>query len=141
MIMKRLMLDTCVVVDMLINANDLDNGLENILDDSQYVLYASFETMRELVVLFNNKKIRSRQWKTAEDVIRMVENDLEIEFLPLRDHVGYTYSRLQLNEQMNHYDPSDHIIISHAITEHIPLLSSDQKFAFYRKQGLELIEY
>lgn len=135
------MLDTCVVVDMLINANDLDNGLENILDDSQYVLYASFETMRELVVLFNNKKIRSRQWKTAEDVIRMVENDLEIEFLPLRDHVGYTYSRLQLNEQMNHYDPSDHIIISHAITEHIPLLSSDQKFAFYRKQGLELIEY
>jgi len=139
--MKRLMLDTCVVVDMLINANDLDNGLENILDDSQYVLYASFETMRELVVLFNNKKIRSRQWKTAEDVIRMVENDLEIEFLPLRDHVGYTYSRLQLNEQMNHYDPSDHIIISHAITEHIPLLSSDQKFAFYRKQGLELIEY
>ena len=139
--MKRLMLDTCVVVDMLINANDLDNGLENILDDSQYVLYASFETMRELVVLFNNKKIRSRQWKTAEDVIRMVENDLEIEFLPLRDHVGYTYSRLQLTEQMKHYDPSDHIIISHAITEHIPLLSSDQKFAFYRKQGLELIEY
>ena len=135
------MLDTCVVVDMLINANDLDNGLEKILDDSQYVLCASFETMRELVVLFNNKKIRSRQWKTAEDVIRMVENDLEIEFLPLRDHVGYTYSRLQLNEQMNHYDPSDHIIISHAITEHIPLLSSDQKFAFYRKQGLELIEY
>ena len=139
--MKRLMLDTCVVVDMLINANDLDNGLENILDDSQYVLYASFETMRELVVLFNNKKIRSRQWKTAEDVIRMVENDLEIEFLPLRDHVGYTYSRLQLNEQMNHYDPSDHIIISHAITEHIPLLSSDKKFPFYRNQGLELIEY
>ena len=139
--MKRLMLDTCVVVDMLINANDLDKDLERILDDSQYVLYASFETMRELVVLFNNHKIRSRQWKTAEDVIRMVENDLEIEFLPLRDHVGYTYARLQLNEQLNHYDPSDHIIISHAITEHIPLLSSDKKFPFYRKQGLELIEY
>ena len=136
-----MMLDTCVVVDMLINANDLDKDLERILDDSQYVLYASFETMRELVVLFNNNKIRSRQWKTAEDVIRMVENDLEIEFLPLRDHVGYTYARLQLNEQLNHYDPSDHIIISHAITEHIPLLSSDKKFPFYRKQGLELIEY
>ena len=139
--MKRLMLDTCVVVDMLINANDLDKDLERILDDSQYVLCASFETMRELVVLFNNNKIRSRQWKTAEDVIRMVENDLEIEFLPLRDHVAYTYARLQLNEQLNHYDPSDHIIISHAITEHIPLLSSDKKFPFYRKQGLELIEY
>ena len=28
-----------------------------------------------------------------------------------------------------------------AITEHITLLSSDQKFPFYRNQGLELIEY
>ena len=139
--MKRLMLDTCVVVDMLVNAAGIDKDVSAILKDPDYVLCASFETMRELVVLFNNKKIRSRQWKTAEDVIRMVENDLEIEFLPLRDHVGYTYSRLQLNEALNHYDPSDHIIISHAITEHIPLLSSDKKFSFYRQQGLELIEY
>ena len=38
-------------------------------------------------------------------------------------------------------DPSDHIIISHAITEHLTLLSSDQKFPFYRDQGLDLIEY
>lgn len=33
------------------------------------------------------------------------------------------------------------VIISHAITEHLTLLSSDQKFAFYREQGLDLIEY
>jgi PIN domain nuclease of toxin-antitoxin system len=139
--MKRLMLDTCIVCDILYKAKKMDSKVFDMFDDYSCTLYASFETLRELIVLFNNKKIRSRQWKTAEDVIRMVENDLEIEFLSLRDHVGYTYSRLQLNEQMNHYDPSDHIIISHAITEHIPLLSSDQKFAFYRKQGLDLIEY
>ena len=139
--MKRLMLDTCVVVDMLVNYNGLDKGLVRLIDDPENVLYASFETLRELVVLYNNKKIRSRQWKCAEDVLRMVVNDLDIEILPLRDHVGCTYSRLTLNEALNHYDPSDHIIISHAITEHIPLISSDQKFAFYRSQGLELIEY
>ena len=28
-----------------------------------------------------------------------------------------------------------------AITERMPLLSSDDKFPFYRNQGLELIEY
>ena len=38
-------------------------------------------------------------------------------------------------------EPSNHIIISHAITEHLTLLSSDQKFPFYRNQGLDLIEY
>ena len=139
--MKGLMLDTCVVVDMLLFYNDMDKGVKALLEDPDYMLCASFETMRELVVLFNNKKIRTKQWRTAKEVIDCVVNDLEIEFLPLRESVGYTYSCLSLNEAQNHYDPSDHIIISHAITERMPLLSSDQKFAFYRGQGLELIEY
>jgi PIN domain nuclease of toxin-antitoxin system len=33
------------------------------------------------------------------------------------------------------------MIIAHAITERLPLLSSDEKFPFYRAQGLDLIEY
>jgi len=36
-------------------------------------------------------------------------------------------------------DPSDHVIIAHAITNRIPLISDDSKFEFYRNQGLELI--
>ena len=139
--MKPLLLDTCVVVDMLLNYNDIDKDVINIIDDPDNVACASFETMRELIVLFNNKKIRSKKWKTAEDVIYTVENVLAIDFLPLRPQVGITYSRLQINEGQNHYDPSDHIIISHAITEHIPLISCDKKFSFYRGQGLDLIEY
>ena len=35
--------------------------------------------------------------------------------------------------------PSDHVIIAHAITEHLPLISSDTRFDFYRKQGLDMI--
>ena len=139
--MKRLMLDTCVVVDLLLDPDGLDRSVVAILEDPEYSLCASFETMRELVVLFNNKKIFSHHWKKSEDIITYVEDDLEIEFLPLRRHVGYTYSRLQLNEEQEHRDPSDHIIIAHAITEHITLISSDTRFWFYRNQGLDLIEY
>ena len=139
--MKRLMLDTCVVIDMLVDFDGLDKGVVSLLEDPSNVLCASFETMRELVVHFNNKKLLSKHWKTAYDVIRTVEQDLEIEFLPLREHVGHTYSRLLLNEEQEHHDPSDHVIISHAITEQLPLLSSDTRFWFYRNQGLELIEY
>ena len=36
-------------------------------------------------------------------------------------------------------DTSDHVIISHAITNRIPLISDNGKFDFYRNQGLELI--
>ena len=36
-------------------------------------------------------------------------------------------------------DPSDHVIIAHAITNRMPLVSSDRKFKFYEDQGLELV--
>ena len=64
-----------------------------------------------------------------------------IEFLPLRRDTAFTYADLQLNEEQDHRDPSDHVIIAHSITERLTLLSSDQTFAFYRSQGLDLIEY
>ncbi len=50
-----------------------------------------------------------------------------------------TYSRLRLNMLKDHKDPSDHVIISHAITENLPLISDDGKFDFYKRQGLDLI--
>jgi len=138
--MRRLMLDTCVVVDMLYDCRGLDKKAIELLQDYSCTLYASFETLRELVVLFNNKKIRSKEWKKAGDVIQAVKNDLDIHILPLGEEVADTYANLVLNETLNHYDPSDHIIISQAITEKLPLISSDLKFPFYRDQGLELIE-
>ena len=47
---------------------------------------------------------------------------------------------LHVNEEQDHKDPFDHIIIAHAISHKMSLVSSDTKFPFYRKQGLKLIE-
>ena len=137
----RLMLDTCVVIDLLTDIEKLGKGALSLIDDPANTLFASVETIRELVVHFNNKKLLSKRWKSADDIIQYVEDDLGIDFLPIRRDVGYTYSRLLINEEQEHRDPSDHVIIAHAITEQIPLLSSDTRFWFYRNQGLELIEY
>ena len=137
----RLLLDTCAVIDLLTDPDNLGQGALDIVSEPTNMLCASFETMRELIVHFNNKNLLSKRWKTAQEMIEYVENDLEIDFLPIRPRVGYTYANLRLNEAEDHRDPSDHIIISHAITEHLTLLSSDQKFTFYRNQGLDLIEY
>ena len=74
-------------------------------------------------------------------MLASIEQDYGIEFLPLRRDTAFTYANLEINEDQNHHDPSDHIIIAHAITEKLTLLSSDKKFSFYRAQGLDLIEY
>ena len=137
----RLMLDTCAIIDLLTDMDNLGKGAQALIEDPENILFASAESMRELVVHFNNKRLLNRYFKTSTDVLQAVETELDIEFLPVRRNVGYQYSRLTINEAEDHRDPSDHVIIAHAITERMPLLSSDEKFPFYRNQGLELIEY
>ena len=72
-------------------------------------------------------------------MLHSIEKEYCIYIRPLnREHI-YTYAGLRLNTQQDHKDPSDHIIISHAITEHLPLISSDTRFGYYRPQGLDFI--
>lgn len=74
-------------------------------------------------------------------MLTSIEQDYGIEFLPMRRDTAFTYAGLRLNDAQDHRAPSDHVIIAHAITERLTLLSSDHKFAFYRSQGLDLLEY
>ncbi len=53
----RLMLDTCVIIDLLTDVDSLGKGALDLLEDKENVLFASCESMRELVVHFNNKKL------------------------------------------------------------------------------------
>jgi len=39
----------------------------------------------------------------------------------------------------DHKDPTDRIAIAQAITEKIPLISSDRKFHDYRRYGLDFV--
>ena len=73
-------------------------------------------------------------------MIEYVEKETAFQILYLHKEHYETYARLQINEAQEHYDPSDHLIIAHAICNGIPLISDDDKFPFYRKQGLDLIE-
>ena len=139
--MTRLILDTCAVIELITSSDATELEFWDVLDAPDTMVYASFETARELVVLFNKKKLLSKYWQTAEQMLTSIEQDYYIEFLPLRRDTAFTYSRLQINEAQDHFDPSDHVIIAHAITEKLTLLSSDHKFSFYRSQGIDLIEY
>jgi PIN domain nuclease of toxin-antitoxin system len=65
----RLMLDTCVIIDLLTDIDSLGKGAQDLIDDKENVLFASCESMRELVVHFNNKKLLNRYFKTSTDVI------------------------------------------------------------------------
>ena len=67
------------------------------------------------------------------------KNRKHVKILPLKKEHMQTYAHMEINEAQGHKDPSDHVIIAHAITEHLPLISSDTRFGFYRSQGLDLV--
>lgn len=63
--------------------------------------------------------------------------DLGIEIVPMNKYHLLQYANL--NTVHNHKDPNDHIIISQAISDKIPKISSDHKFKEYVSQGLEFV--
>ena len=72
-------------------------------------------------------------------MVNAIREKFYIRILPIGEEHMETYAQMELNLTEDHKDPSDHIIIAHAITNRIPLISSDKKFKFYEKQGLELV--
>ncbi|GAB6012152.1 type II toxin-antitoxin system VapC family toxin [Viscerimonas tarda] len=62
---------------------------------------------------------------------------LEYEIKPLTIEHLTEYARL--SPAYGHKDPNDHIIIAQAISDKIPLISSDTKFKHYTSQGLNFI--
>jgi len=68
-----------------------------------------------------------------------MSNDVEAIVTDYGNRLYQTFVNLRWNLAAKHTDTSDHLIIAHAITEHLPLISSDGKFDFYCKQGLNFI--
>ena len=91
------------------------------------------------MLLWNKKPHIRRWWKSPLDLLRSVEDEYAIRVEYLHKEHYETYAKLAINEAQEHYDPSDHLIISHAITNRMPLISADTRFPWYRNQGLDLI--
>ena len=135
----RVLIDTCILINYALDRSLLSNDVLSILEDYENVICVSAETPRELIIQYNNGKLVSKYWKSAREMVDAIENDYFIQILPLREEHMKTYSQLEINKAQDHKGPSDHVIIAHAITEHLPLITDDGKFEFYRKQGLDLI--
>ena len=133
------MIDTNIFVFLVTDISQLDKDVESIIQDYSNTLHMSAESVKELIVAYNNKGLLTKKWKTAEEMVAAIEDEYYIKILPVNKEHMKTYSRLLINNIENHRDPSDHVIISHAITNKLTLISSDRKFTFYTDQGLDLI--
>jgi PIN domain nuclease of toxin-antitoxin system len=135
----RYYLDTNVLVFLLFDKNPDDNLSKNVLDTLagyENIFYTSSVSVRELFHLYKSGDFKTFKYKVPADVFNAID-DIGITIKPVtRKHLE-CYS--ELNTVQGHNDPNDHIIIAQAISDKIPLISSDHKFKCYTSQGLELI--
>jgi len=135
----RYLIDTNIFVYMVSDRDLLSRDVKNIIYDWETQICISAESVKELVLSYRTKGLLSNYWKSPDEMVRSIEKEYFIRILPIKEEHILTYARMEINEAQGHKDPSDHIIIAHAMTERMPLISSDRRLEFYRKQGLDLI--
>ena len=132
--MTRLILDTCAVIELITSSDTTELEFWNIIDDPNVMLFASFETARELVVHFNNKTLLSKHWQTARQMLTSIEQDYGIEFLPLRRDTAFTYADLQLNEEQ----AADTLSGGYAVMVYLGFNEEKQFFLGINRQGIKI---
>jgi len=131
----RYLIDTNVFVRM--TTDIISNEVREIIDDCENIIYVSSESVKEFIHLVQNNKISPKKEIRTQDVFDLIENTFGFNVKYVAKEHLRTLAKLALVE--GHNDPSDRLIISQALTEKMPLISSDTIFPKYRKHGLELI--
>jgi PIN domain nuclease of toxin-antitoxin system len=133
----RYYIDTNILIFVLLNQRDeLSRCVVDILEDPSGLFYTSAIAARELILLHKKGELRQTGYRRSENIFSAID-ELNCEIVPFtRRHVE-TYAELE--PAADHKDPNDHMIIAQAISDRIPLISSDRKFSLYESQGLQFV--
>ena len=132
----RYFLDTNILIFMIQNSSNLNKDIISILRDYENVIYVSSEVIKETMHLIMYDKIKVKQWKNPNDIWKSInEWNIKVDYVQ-KEHLR-TLGNLSMAK--DHKDPADHIIIAQAITNKMPIISSDGQFRHYKTQGLNLI--
>lgn len=134
----RLYLDTNILVFLITGRYDeLDTEALEMTKDYSNTLLASSAAVCELIHLCQIGKIFRKKERIKGERVPGWCEEKGINIVPVSKAHIQTYSALPIYE--DHRDPTDRLIVAQAISDRIPLISSDSKFSRYNKHGLELV--
>ena len=128
MIEVRLLLDTAVLIYAVESPERLTKRAIAALENAENVLELSAVSLSEIAIKTALGKLR-----LSAAVARQAVKDLDIRILPYTaDHAFHLFDL-----PLHHGDPFDRQIIAQALSEKIPIVTSDEKFSLYK--GLKLV--
>lgn len=138
----RAYLDTNILAFMVgqDNGASISDDVKAIIKDYETLLFSSSVCLAELVHLIQIGKVRIPECKDirrAANVALQRLSELGINMVATSGTHIDTLVDLPLYD--DHRDPNDRMIIAQAISDRIPLVSSDRKFSRYERYGLDFI--
>lgn len=128
MVEVRVLLDTAVLIYAVESPERLTKRATTVLENGENVLELSAISLSEIAI-----KRALGMLRLSDDVARQAVADLNIRILPYTADHAFQLFDLPLH----HADPFDRQIIAQALSEKIPILTSNEKFRLYK--GLKII--
>jgi len=117
--------------------SELTSEVRAIITNLGILKYVPSKCVEELIYLQQAGKIKIKRWKSAEDIVGYIEDELSYDIVYVnRNHLR---KLAELPLLPDHKDQTDRIIIAQAIADRIPIISSDEKFHDYRRSKLEFV--
>jgi PIN domain nuclease of toxin-antitoxin system len=124
----RLLLDTAVLIYAVESPERLNKRAVAALKNQENVLEISAVSLAEIAIKSGLGKLN-----VSAALARQAIQDLDIRVLPYTAEHAYRLFDLPLH----HGDPFDRQIIAQALSENIPVVTSDEKFSLYK--GLKIV--
>ena len=116
--------------------SQLSSEVLRIIDDYSNRLYVSSVAVKELIHACKTGNIQDAYAKSLNELFDDMD-ELGIEIVLMNKYHLQQYAALET--VAGHKDPNDHIIIAQAISDKIPIISSDRMFKEYTRQGLDFV--
>lgn len=138
----RVYLDTNILAFLVGQdcGHSISGDVMSFIQNYEVTLFSSSVCFQELTHLIQIGKLRlphiKDTEKAAQEALRIL-NNYGITLSPITEKHIHALAKLPLYD--DHRDPNDRLIIAQAISDRIPLISSDRKFIKYESCGLEFI--
>lgn len=87
----RILIDTQIFIFLVQDFSSLSREVVSLLSDYANTLHMSAESVKELIVAYNNKGLLTKKWKSAEEMVTAIEDEYYINYLTCYYKQNSTY--------------------------------------------------